>query len=230
MSKSEGSSKPENTKENGPAKGESGTGNDVADTKSDNGKAQGVSSEKGKFDPSRFRLTQDFVTAVGGKKHILSVAIRRPGKHEWFTVHPDETWRVTTAMLHWREDGGEFYVVAPELWPALAGQLVSVLLVACVNVQGVVFLWPVRLPGEGERANAWHLSGVEALQLALKGGWVRVEANMSAGAYEVHTATGALGDPAWPEEGFSALFEKAVRDRLLDSLDHPVLKRLRGEA
>lgn len=184
----------------------------------------------GAFNPARFRLSQDFAATVGGTKHILNVPIRRPKKHEWVQAHADEAWRLTTAMLHMKEERDEYYVVVPEMWSALAGQIVPVLLGVAVNSHGAVFLWPVRLPGHEGRANAWHVSGVEAYGLATKGDWVRVEANMVAGAYEVFTAVGNLGEPVWPEMGFAKLFEKAVRDRLIDSPSHPVVRHLRGEA
>jgi hypothetical protein len=36
-------------------------------------------------------------------------------------------------------------------------------------------------------------------------------------------------EPEWPEVPFGELLRIAFRDRLIESLDHPVLRRLRGE-
>lgn len=195
--------------------------------------AQGVMPNSGEcapFDPSRFRISQNFVETVGGKKHILVVQIRKPTKYEWIRVHPDEAWRIQIAMMIWKDDRESFYVVAPELWGGLAANIVPVLLVTVVNTQGAIFFWPLRLPGADGRSNDWHSSGLEASELAMQGKWVRVAANMSVGGYEVFSAEGNLGEPAWPEQGFAKLFEIAVRERLIDSMAHPVVRRLRGES
>jgi hypothetical protein len=52
---------------------------------------------------------------------------------------------------------------------------------------------------------------------------------MSLGAYDVRVATAPLPDPEWPVLGFDAILELAFRGRVIDSLDHSVLRRLRGE-
>jgi hypothetical protein len=97
-----------------------------------------------------------------------------------------------------------------------------------VNRQGVLFLWPIRLPGPDGRVDEWSRTALEAAQMATKG-WVRVTANLSLGAYEVFQATGQLPEPEWPNLPFPDVLRIAFKDRLIDNLDHPVLRRLRGE-
>ena len=53
---------------------------------------------------------------------------------------------------------------------------------------------------------------------------------MHFGAYEVNVATGNLGEPEWTEEKFEALFRLAFRDRVICSIDHPVIQKLKGAA
>ena len=54
---------------------------------------------------------------------------------------------------------------------------------------------------------------------------------MPLGAYRIFQATGELPDPEWPEQGMRDLLEIAFKGgKLIESIDHPVLKRLRGEA
>jgi hypothetical protein len=52
---------------------------------------------------------------------------------------------------------------------------------------------------------------------------------MNLGAYEITEATAKMPDPEWPEYSFHDLLRIGFRDRVIGSLDHPVLKRLRGE-
>jgi hypothetical protein len=121
--------------------------------------------------------------------------------------------------------------VASALWPNLAGESTfspRALFVA-VNRQGVLFLWSIRLPGADGRVDEWSRTALEAADLARKG-WVRVAANMALGAYEVFQAVGQLDEPEWPSTPFSELLRVAFKDRFIDTLDHPVLRRLRGEA
>lgn len=182
------------------------------------------------FDPAKLRLAQGMTAAQGVKKHLTTIPTRKPSK-EWFIrCHNDQAYRLETCVLDLKEDG-ETYLVAPELWEHLAGESTFSprLLITAINKQGTLFLWPIRLPGPDGRHDEWSKSAMEAANIAI-GGWVRVQANMNLGAYEVYEAAGSLGDPEWPKVPFNELLRVAFRDRYIDTLDHPVLKRLRGEA
>ena len=48
------------------------------------------------------------------------------------------------------------------------------------------------------------------------------------GGYEITVAESVMADPTWPEHSFQDLVRIAFRDRVITSLDHPVIKRLRG--
>jgi hypothetical protein len=183
-----------------------------------------------RFDPSRLRLSQDYVAMSGVKKQVLVVPIRKPTKHEWVQFHPEESWRIEVASIVYKEERETHYVVDSSLWPNLTAEIVPMLLVATISTQGAFFLTPIRLPGPDGRHNEWHRSLLEAAQLGMKGNWIRVAANQSVGGYEVYSAAGDLGPAPWPATTFVALLEIALRDRLIDTLDHPILKRLRGES
>lgn len=99
-------------------------------------------------------------------------------------------------------------------------------LFVAIDRQGVLFVWPVKLPRD--RALEWHRSAMEAAQRAMDT-WISVRANMHLSAYEVFEATGDLGDPDWPAATFGEILAVAFRDRVIDSFDHDLLKRLRGE-
>ena len=67
----------------------------------------------------------------------------------------------------------------------LVGELKPVLLTLATNRQGVVFIWPVPLPDDSGRRNAWAETAREGAELA-KTHWVRVAADMSLGALAPH--------------------------------------------
>jgi hypothetical protein len=181
------------------------------------------------FDVESLRLSQTAAAGLGVKKALLSIPVRKPDKSWFVRTHPDPAYRLETAVLELKEDR-ETYLVARDLWPELAAETVFSprALYTAISRQGVLFLWPIRLPGPDGRAEEWSRSALEATRLAAKG-WVRVTANLSLGAYEVLEALGQLGEPAWPELPFQDLLRIAFKNRYVSSTDHPVLRRLRGE-
>lgn len=179
------------------------------------------------FNLQRLRLSQDFTETVGVKKKTITVPVRKPHRQLFVRVHPDESWRLETAVLIVKEDR-ETYLVDPALWAELPGEIVPTVLFTAISRQGVVFLWPIRLPGEDGRHDAWNRSALEAAQLSTKQ-WIRLGANMHLGAYEVFVATGDLPEPEWPDVSFQDLLKIAFRDKFIQGLDHPVIQLLRGE-
>jgi hypothetical protein len=185
------------------------------------------SNEDNPFDPTRLRLSQNFAESVGVKKALLTIPVRKPGRQDFIRVHPDESYRLETAVLELKEER-ETYLVASELWPELAGEIVPKVLFTSLSRQGVLTLWPIRLPGEEGRHDEWNRSALEAAKIA-QTRWIRLAANMALGAYEVYQAIGDLPAPEWPEVEFQEMLRIAFRDHFIDSLDHPVVRRLRGE-
>ena len=179
------------------------------------------------FDLSRLRLSQDFASKVGVKKALITVPVRKPDRQSFVRVHPGAAWRLKTAILELKDER-ETYLVDPDLWPEIPSEVKPHVLFTAINRQGVVFLWPVRLPGDEGRDNAWNNSALEAADLATQG-WVRVASNMNLGAYEVFQATAELPEPEWPEQDFQSLLKIAFRGHYIQSLDHPAIRRLRGE-
>jgi hypothetical protein len=181
------------------------------------------------FDPASLRLTQDFVATAGVKKALLSVPVRRPDKSWFCRVHPDPNYRLPVAVVELKEDR-EVYLIAPALRAELATEPTFriKMLATAVNRQGVVFLWECSMPRPDGRADEWGRTALEALELATKC-WVRVVANMSLGAYDCYQAEGQLSEPEWPTASMGELLRIAFKDRYINSMDHPVLRKLRGE-
>jgi hypothetical protein len=179
------------------------------------------------FDPAALRLDQSFAETAGVKKMLTTVPVRKPNKQDFVRVHPDPAFRLTpTAIIELREDR-EIYLVTPAMATELSGEFIAATLNTTINRQGVVFIWPVKLPGPDGKHNEWHRSSAQAAELAM-GKWLRMTANMSLGAYEIFEATGDLSEPNWPDLPFEEILKIAFRGHIVDSLDHPVVQRLRG--
>jgi hypothetical protein len=178
------------------------------------------------FDLTKLRLNQSFVESAGVKKLLTTVPVRKPNPQDFVRVHPSPEYRAALAVIELKEDR-EIYLLTPQIARELPGEFMMVMMFTTINRQGVVHLWPARLPAPDGRIMEWHRSASEAADMAMRR-WVRVKANMSLGAYEVIEAA-TTAEPEWPAVPFQELLRIAFRDRLVDRLDHPVIKRLRGE-
>ena len=180
------------------------------------------------FDPAALRLDQSFADTVGVKKHLTTVPVRKPNRQDFVRVHPDPEYRLAPAAIIEVKEDREVYLVTLNMAQELPGEFTAATLFTAINRQGVLHLWPVKLPGPDGKHNEWHRSAAEAAELAMKR-WIRLTANMSLGAYEVFEATGDLPEPNWPDIPFQEILKIAFNHRIVDRADHPLLQRLRGE-
>ena len=185
--------------------------------------------ESNPFDPAALRLDQSFVAASGVKKLLTTVPVRKPNQQDFVRVHRDPNYRLTPAAIIELKEDRETYLVTPDIASELSGEFGVATLYTTINRQGVLHLWPVKLPGPDGKHNEWHRSAAEGAECAMDH-WVRVKANISLGAYEIFEAIGELPDPEWPEISFQEVLQVAFRERVVDRLDHPLIQRLRGAA
>jgi hypothetical protein len=182
------------------------------------------------FDPAALRIKPDFVESAGVKKLLTTVPARKPGKHDFIRVHDSPDFRDTFGLIQLGEDR-EFYLITPAMAGELAGEYQFYTVYTCINRQGVVFLWPVRLPDPDGKKNEWWTSAHEAAVAAM-GSWVRVTSNMSLRAYEIRVATNIMTKPEWPDVSFGELLRIAFKDLSDDTFrqqarSHPIVAPLR---
>jgi hypothetical protein len=176
-------------------------------------------------DVEALRLSPD-ATTVAVRRVITRVPVRKPGNQEFFRVHPEERYRLDIGIIDLRDDR-ESYLIHPQLREELADEIRAVRLYTCISRAGAIFLWAVPLPGSDGRRNGWHDSAHAAAELAFSQ-WARIKADMSAGQYETSVAAAEIAEPGWPELTFNELLRLAFRDAFIDTVDHPVVQRLRG--
>ena len=180
------------------------------------------------FDPANLRLSQSFTETVGVKKLLTTVPVRKPSPQDFVRVHEGPEYRENFPIIELKDEREE-YIVTASLVPELTGEFVTKTLYLTINRQGTLFFWPVRLPSPDGKDLDWWRSGREDAELAMKD-WVRVKANMNLGAYDIFKAESVMSKPDWPETGFWDLIRIAFRDHLITTIDHPVIKRLRGQS
>lgn len=162
------------------------------------------------------------------KKALTTVPVRKPLKESFVrTLGEELAWKIYS-MIELKEEGKN-YLLSPQIAAALEfdgeSTLVKARLVPTIDRQGNLFLWPLKV---ADREMDWHISAYRAAVLAQEQ-WVRVQANMAAGAYDTLVAKIQDAEPKWPEEDFGTILKIAFEGRVITNRDHPVLKELRGE-
>lgn len=185
-----------------------------------------VGQADNRFDPLQLRLSQDFTT-IGVKKALVTVPVRRPNRQSFVRVRPGPNWRLETAVVELKEEG-EVYLVDPSLRDELVLEIVLKVLFVAIDRHGVLFLWPVKLPQGDGRQDEWSRSALIAAEKAMTT-WIRVVSNRGLGAYEIYEAKAEFPDPDWPAVDLRTILETAFRDRFVDTSDHPIVRRLRGD-
>jgi hypothetical protein len=179
------------------------------------------------LDLNSLRLSQEFDTMTGVKKALLSVPLRKTNRHEWIRTHAE--WSFDAFVLKMRgERKDDIYVVAAKIVPLVPDDVTPMRFVATITRQGVFVLWPIRLPGTEGRQDEWSRTAMEAAQMA-QTGWIRMSANMHLGSYEVFQPVADFPEPEWPDLSWDAILKLAFKNNVIDSVDHPALRQLRGE-
>lgn len=178
------------------------------------------------FSIDSLRLSTNFGERFAVKKLLVTVPVRKPNKSVFFRVRDGEKWEFLAFILE-NKEAGETYLLTQDVAAIVPESARPVRLYSAIDRRGNPMLIPLPLPGEDGRRNIWHDSLSQAIERA-KHRWVRVIANMSAGANDVLESQAALGDPEWTEHTMNQLVEIAFRGKIVSSIDHPVIQELLG--
>ena len=196
---------------------------DTPNPTEDDGKAD----KHNPFDPARLRISQRFGEGMDVRPVLASVTVRKPHRQWFVRVHPDPSMSIETSILQFEQDQ-QYFLVDPSLAPALPGEASAVALYTAVNLSGATFLWPIKLPNEDGQQHECHITAHRAADLA-KTEWIRISWDKPNSNYAVVRARGKVPEPAWPPADLQRILSIAFKDRFIDSLDHPVVRRLMGE-
>jgi len=187
-----------------------------------------MNSKETQINLEALKLNVGFGDGLPEKKKLTTVLVCKPPKQTYIRVHPDSEWELKTAVLELKADG-ETYLVAKHLWEELQNEITPKIILSAITRQNTFFLWPIRLPKEDGWLDSWNRSAIECAKLAqIK--WVRIQSDKDAQSYSPFVAENQdnLPDPEWPDIGFDALLKLAFKDFYIDSMDHLVIKKLRG--
>ena len=178
------------------------------------------------FDINAYRITQNYGETFGSKKIVNMIFVSKPPKGRFFRSSRDPGNTVDVYVFEDKVESS-YHLVSPEVAAALGGLVRAITLHLAVDRANNPFLSPVPFPSENGTRNPWHQSLLNAIEAA-KDRWIRIEADKSAGIYQVHEALGELAEPDWPDLLMDELVRIAFTGRVIDNLDHPKVQSALG--
>jgi hypothetical protein len=185
------------------------------------------STGSGEFNPDDYRYT--LASSGPGVRRLLLIPEGRP-KNKFFRLDTRPEYRQEVAVYGHKEGfDDEDYLVAPQVQESLGERYVKRAVIrVCVVRPNITRLWAIRYPDNEGRTNTWN-STTWLVAEAAESEWVRFEMNPSGTGWDVVVAETQWPDPEWPVEPMSALIQKAYKGRFINSTDHVILRKLRGE-
>ena len=171
---------------------------------------------------------QDSVT----KKLITTIFLKKPRSGlDFIRIREEPDWTVVIYLMDMgREE--EKYAVAPDIIPEVmdTGRLKRVRLYTGITFNGDdLFLSDIPFPDSDGKENEYNRTRAIAYEMA-KHKWVKLQVNRALEAYEIVETKSNLPEPIRPEELSDIIkaLEICFKDKLIDSVDHPVLKKVEG--
>jgi hypothetical protein len=164
----------------------------------------------------------------GADDDLQKVFASRPSEDYYWRTHPDKNneWKYAWTITF----EGETYLVHPkvaEVKRTSERQIRPQLLVRCVNVKGREQIWPIKLDRPGKKRNECNASALMVAE-RMREEWLMLVYDEETKTYFGRRPVPSITDkPKWTERTFQQLRDLAYpEDRRIDTLDHPVWRKL----
>lgn len=166
---------------------------------------------------------------------LKTIKVMKPGKTDYFRIRTGDDWTMKFPVVSQKTgNDNDLYLVMPEFQLELIERNLLMPVQFYFGIlwgSNILFLSDVgiKLTADGTQ-NSYHKSRMELYELA-KEKWICISANKDGGFYTATEAKSKIPDPIWPSTpaNINEAIEVAFKDNVINSPDHPVLKRLRGE-
>jgi hypothetical protein len=180
------------------------------------------------FDPMNLGISTDYAAAINAQASAKPVELRKPNDQEFFRTSPNEHQRLTVGGIADKQDMGRVFIVSPVILDQVKTRFPKQVrvyeLVLTVTLLGTALLWPK--PLGDDRGGQWH-----STERSADDSGRRKWTNMSSarGRYEFVTADNPKPVNWDSLPPFCELLRQACSERIIESLDHPLLRKLSGE-
>ena len=154
------------------------------------------------------------------------VRCRQPPAGEWFRALSGPEGGAVAATLR-DPESGLHYLVGEGVRPFLTRRVRMACFRACINADGVLFIWRISVEMSEDSPHAWRMSATTVAESAERK-WCSIEIDDEQKRFIVTTDHPRLCPPSWPPVCLGALVYEAFDDRVITTLAHPLALRKRG--
>jgi hypothetical protein len=181
------------------------------------------------FDPMSLGISTEYAAAINEQTSTKPEG-RRPNEQEYFRVSPLPEHRLPVASIADKQDNGKVYIISGPILDAVKAEFPrlvrAVLIVTAQTLIGTILAWPV--PLAEDRGGKWNSQQRVASEQG-KMMWTNMASNHSRAQYDISTVDNPK-EVDWKSfPPFAEILRQAFSERLIDSIDHPLLKKLRGK-
>ena len=165
---------------------------------------------------------------VQRKAVLVNVTVDKPPNNCYFRCHREFVLDDATVLRDAEGTSRAYYFVVPHMrtHPKLAPRLRRVTLALTSTwPSGNIQIWPVPILADRELP-AWR-SLRKAYELA-QDGWMQMVWSEERSDFQLEAAEGINHEPTWPEKDFGELLKLGFDGKVIDSEEHPYVRRLRG--
>jgi hypothetical protein len=162
------------------------------------------------------------------RKRLVSLPVRNAPHRDWFVRTSQKPDHRGTLPLFWDKGGdGSSYLVDEAVQYLLGDRVQNNYGVLTLTKQGSLFLWCSPLEDDQGNWNAWHQSAHDMKEVAADA-WVKIQGNKQINGYEpVDPLVPIMQEPLFPDNlSWAEILHLAFRRRLIESEDHPVIRRI----
>jgi hypothetical protein len=158
---------------------------------------------------------------TGYKKPIF---YRKPKKSEFIRVNPDPNYSKKYVII--KSDDIAYLVANSDIIKAFPNDIEYVTIRVAVNSNNTPFLVGFTFSYNGKKANSWHESLERCLTIA-ETKWLKIKADRVAQGYQKEISNDPK-EPKFPPNTLDELILRAFEDKIIENVEHPVVKRLQG--
>jgi hypothetical protein len=165
---------------------------------------------------------------VQRKAVLVNVTVDKPPSNSYFRCHRELVLDDATVLRDAEGTSRAYYYVVPSMreHPKLAPRLRKVTLVLTSTwPSGDVLIWPVPILTERE-FKVWKSARADYEHACDR--WVQMVLAEDRNDYQLEIAEGIDHEPTWPEKTFNELLKLGFDGKVIDSEEHPYVRRLRG--
>jgi hypothetical protein len=181
------------------------------------------------WDPDYLAVSSE--TVAHNVRTILPVR-KPPGEGKWFRASDNPAHAIQLLLFKDTHEGdleGTYYLVRKEVESLLVDVSRPYLVALCRGLRSGPFFWPIPLPLEGREASIWTTSALRTLDGARREWIRRIPSNEEGYQFAVADEPDALPPVAsFPKEPMRELLMLAFKGCDLNSVDHPVVAKIRG--